>query len=202
LAQIPQLPATTHTHVTTPTLAALLAAVCGRMDSMRPLRLQLLALTAALVAAGTVSDGGSGAPASTPAADAALFSAVNKDSRMRIERALDDGADINAQDSKTGYFTPLMLAAQKGQGNAVPILLERGADTERADKDGFTAMHVAAFHGEVRDPAPALHRHRARARVRAMRALSHVLAAVTVAVAVAVAVAVDPMAASGGWCNC
>ena len=89
---------------------------------MRPLRLQLLALTAALVAAGTVSDGGSGAPASTPAADAALFSAVNKDSRMRIERALDDGADINAQDSKTGYFTPLMLAATGGNVETVQLL--------------------------------------------------------------------------------
>ena len=85
----------------------------------------------------------------TPAANAALFAAVNKDSRVKIERALDSGADINAQSERTQHFTPLMIAAQRGQGNAVPILLERGADTELTDHNGFTAMHVAAFHGEV-----------------------------------------------------
>lgn len=88
----------------------------------------------------------------TPAADAALFAAVNKDSRIKIERALDSGADINAQTERTQHFSPLMLAAQKGQGNAVPILLERGADTELTDHNGFTAMHIAAFHGEVGVP--------------------------------------------------
>ena len=94
----------------------------------------------------------------TPAHDAALYAAVNKDSRVRIERALDAGANINAQSERTQYFTPLMLAAQQGRGNAVPVLLERGADTELTDKDGFTAMHVAAFHGEVSalTPLPAL----------------------------------------------
>ena len=87
--------------------------------------------------------------AGAPAHDAALYAAVNKDSRVRIERALDAGANINAQSERAQYFTPLMLAAQQGRGNAVPVLLERGADTELMDKDGFTAMHVAAFHGEV-----------------------------------------------------
>ena len=99
-------------------------------------------LTLLLTAVDTASGG-------SPAADAALFAAVDKDSRFKIERALDSGADINAQSERTQHFTPLMLAAQKGQGNAVPILLERGADTELTDHKGFTAMHIAAFYGEV-----------------------------------------------------
>ena len=88
------------------------------------------------------------ADAGTPADDAALFAAVNKDSARNIRLALEVGADVDAQSVASNHMTPLMLAVQKGQGNAIPILLEHGADTEKATPDGFTAMHIAAFHGE------------------------------------------------------
>lgn len=43
--------------------------------------------------------------------------------------------------------TPLQAAARYGKLNVVGVLLERGADPNRGDKDGDTALHFAAARG-------------------------------------------------------
>ncbi|EGZ11437.1 hypothetical protein PHYSODRAFT_436245, partial [Phytophthora sojae] len=58
------------------------------------------------------------------------------------------GADANAQDS-TGQ-TPLMLAAQKGDSEAVALLLSCGVDVDIRDKTRQTALGYASINGHRR----------------------------------------------------
>jgi ankyrin repeat protein len=59
---------------------------------------------------------------------------------------LDSGADVNARND-AGY-TPLLCAARNGEGEAVRLLLERGADVNaQAEGDGATALHLAVCGG-------------------------------------------------------
>ena len=48
-----------------------------------------------------------------------------------------------------GGFSPLMYACQCGQRGAIELLLKRGADPHCTDADGWTALHVACFNGQV-----------------------------------------------------
>ena len=54
-------------------------------------------------------------------------------------------ADINAV-TANGY-TPLILAAYKGQNSAVKQLIGKGADVNAVTNDGYTALIYAAFSG-------------------------------------------------------
>ena len=45
--------------------------------------------------------------------------------------------------------TPLWIACDVGQVDALRLLLEKGADVNQADKDGTTPLHLACFKGHV-----------------------------------------------------
>ncbi len=64
-----------------------------------------------------------------------------------IRLLLDAGADANAR--QAGGFTPLHSAAAAGKGEAVALLLERGADPGQADDQGKQAADYARERGHV-----------------------------------------------------
>ena len=55
---------------------------------------------------------------------------------------------LNQQDEKGE--TPLHWAAEKQELSAVAALVDLGADTTLKDKLGYTAAHLAHYHGEFR----------------------------------------------------
>ncbi|HCN76009.1 MAG TPA: hypothetical protein DIT13_02295 [Verrucomicrobiales bacterium] len=61
---------------------------------------------------------------------------------------LGDGADVNAPDPLLGA-TPLTHASLFGRENVARLLLERGADANKTNRDGGTALHAAAFLGRA-----------------------------------------------------
>ena len=76
---------------------------------------------------------------------------------MRLRALIGDGVDLDGR----AYFasqemTPLMFAAWFAQADAVELLLEHGVDvelkseSERAELEGWTALHFAAFRGATR----------------------------------------------------
>lgn len=74
--------------------------------------------------------------------DAALSAALQSrdDDTAAVERALDQGADVNAL--TPDYRTPLMEAVIYSRENAIERLLEAGADPNRI-ADGYTALYYA-----------------------------------------------------------
>lgn len=77
-----------------------------------------------------------------------IFDAVANDSPEEIEKALDNGADINQKQAGSGQ-TPLMNAVLMGKVEAVKTLLKHKADTTIGEKDGYTPMHGAGFQGRA-----------------------------------------------------
>ena len=66
--------------------------------------------------------------------------------RIHIMRCLlENGADVNARVSVDDNSTPLMIAAVSSQRDAVTFLVERGANVDLRDEDGFTALHCACL---------------------------------------------------------
>ena len=74
-----------------------------------------------------------------------IFAAVRKDSPELIQRAIDEGEDVNA----VGYGrqSPLLHAAIHDKQEALRFLVQAGADTNTADRDGRTILHGAAERG-------------------------------------------------------
>jgi ankyrin repeat protein len=44
---------------------------------------------------------------------------------------------------------PIHLAAQRGLAEAVRLLASKGASVDGCDDNGYTALHLAAYHGHV-----------------------------------------------------
>lgn len=61
---------------------------------------------------------------------------------------IEQGADVNAPDPAMGV-TPLTYATLFGHEPVVRLLLDRGADVKRHNRDGGTALHAAAFLGRA-----------------------------------------------------
>jgi hypothetical protein len=60
-------------------------------------------------------------------------------------RLLDQGADIEAKDPKSGA-SPLHYAVMKGRMQIVDLLLSRGADVNSRTRNGTTPLHTAALY--------------------------------------------------------
>jgi ankyrin repeat protein len=68
-----------------------------------------------------------------------LRDAIASGELMKVKRALDGGADPNS----SGPLTPLYLAARRGHGELVTVLLDQGADVNAVTRAG-TALQIAA----------------------------------------------------------
>mmetsp|Transcript_60840 Transcript_60840/g.113778 ORF Transcript_60840/g.113778 Transcript_60840/m.113778 type:complete len:180 (-) Transcript_60840:29-568(-) len=80
-------------------------------------------------------------------AAADIHAAVRQDDPAQIQKALDEGEDINKIGQ--GGQSPLMHAVLTGNAAAVGFLLEKRADTSIPEKDGYTPMHGAGFQGRA-----------------------------------------------------
>ena len=73
-----------------------------------------------------------------------LFDAINNDNKEQVEAALKEGADINTQQPKYPYETPLTLATTLGHIDIVKLLLENGADVNKYDKEYTPLLKAVA----------------------------------------------------------
>jgi hypothetical protein len=63
-----------------------------------------------------------------------------------LARLLGAGADVNYID-KVGFYSALSLCAMRGSEDAARLLLEKGAEVNLTDNNGFTSLHVACSCG-------------------------------------------------------
>lgn len=76
-----------------------------------------------------------------------LFGAAKDNDVALLQRLLAAGADLDARDHR-GY-SPLMLAAYSGNGEAFDCLLAAGADVNSADDGGNSVLMGACFKGHL-----------------------------------------------------
>jgi len=60
---------------------------------------------------------------------------------------LDAGADIEAEDKEMYISSPLITAASTGKAEMIALLVEKGANINKKDADGMTALMYAAMNG-------------------------------------------------------
>jgi hypothetical protein len=75
---------------------------------------------------------------------AALYSACCLGDLVRVRSLLDDGADLHQ-----GNDSMLLCACRKGHVEVIKLLLDRGAEVDRVDSNGFTALGWACRKGHV-----------------------------------------------------
>jgi len=77
-----------------------------------------------------------------------LVSAVLADDAKEVKRLLNQGCDVNGFDHVLGW-TPLMHACAVGARRALGVLLQNGADVNKADDLGETPLHLACYAKQV-----------------------------------------------------
>ena len=75
------------------------------------------------------------------------YSAYDSDVAKKVADLIEKGADINLQDNEMGY-TPLIWAASRGKNDTAKKLIEYGADVNKTDKAGRTALMHAVINRE------------------------------------------------------
>lgn len=73
-----------------------------------------------------------------------LIHAVSSDDVEEVKFLLQHGSDVDARHPEEGG-TALSAAALRGNLRMAKLLIENGADVQRANRDGNTSLHVAAF---------------------------------------------------------
>jgi len=81
--------------------------------------------------------------------DMDFFTAAAKGALNVLDKALEEGFDINQISDSSGGRTALMLAAKNNQLAAVNCLLQKGADVDFRRHRGPTALKVAMDAGHV-----------------------------------------------------
>lgn len=77
-----------------------------------------------------------------------LLQAVSRGQRQQVHALLDQGADINMKDKKTGQ-SPLIFASFKQRKNIMQLFLDKGADVHARDINGETALMAATEKGNT-----------------------------------------------------
>ena len=77
-----------------------------------------------------------------------LIVAARRGYTKKIERLIQEGADIEAKD-KYGW-TALLLAASNGHIDVIEFLIEKGADVNAKNRCGETALVYAAMNGRTK----------------------------------------------------
>ena len=72
-----------------------------------------------------------------------FFKAVAEGKLHQAEYLIHAGADVNASDKELDA-TALQIASSHGNVEMMRMLLSKGAHASKADKDGFTPLHLAA----------------------------------------------------------
>jgi len=80
--------------------------------------------------------------------DTPLAFAAGQSMVALVRLLLENGADANATRRSLG-FSPLHLAASRGHGDCLQLLLQHGVDVEQRDLLRRTALHYAALNGHV-----------------------------------------------------
>jgi ankyrin repeat protein len=75
-----------------------------------------------------------------------LFESVRYGMLAEADRALREGADVNATNSKGA--TPLHIAVACHFEDTARLLIEKGADTNIKDDKGITPLNIAAYFGD------------------------------------------------------
>ena len=75
-----------------------------------------------------------------------LIDAINRGDIDEVKKLLARGAPVNEKDDRLGR-TPLIMASMNGHAGIVKILLEKGADPNTADMEGWTPIRYAHAYG-------------------------------------------------------
>ncbi len=78
-----------------------------------------------------------------------------------VQQLISAGADVNftiTADAKYRGRTALMAAALASHSSTIPTLLKANADAEKFDRHGWSALHYAAYAGDI-NSLTAFHRH-------------------------------------------
>ncbi|MEJ2780413.1 ankyrin repeat domain-containing protein [Stygiolobus sp. CP850M] len=81
--------------------------------------------------------------------DDELLEAAEFGDLIKVQTALEKGANPNTETLLTGRRTPLHKAPLNGHVEIVRVLLKRGADPNAKDNYGSTPLHEAAKEGHV-----------------------------------------------------
>jgi len=76
------------------------------------------------------------------------MSACLKENDPLVLQPLNEGADINTQDEKNCQ-TPLLACTLQGKAKMVELLLEKGADVSKRERDPYTPGHGVGFQGRL-----------------------------------------------------
>ena len=77
-----------------------------------------------------------------------MLFAVRTNNINELMNLVEQGVDINWQDSRVEGMTALHEAAQKGNIEIVRYLLQNGADINSKNHNGLSPLHIAAYCGE------------------------------------------------------
>ncbi len=77
-----------------------------------------------------------------------IHAAYNGKTKL-LEQAIIDGADVNTASAKDGVHL-LAYAAGAGHASTVSMLLMHGAEIDKTDTSGWTALHFATSNGQLK----------------------------------------------------